>query len=206
MKKTKENVILIGGGGHGKVVIDAIKKGDEFTVHGIVDTIIPKGESVLGVNVLGNYDMLGELRKKGFKNAFISFGSIGDCSARVEAYNKLKGLGFNLPFIVHPSAIIGNGVVFEEGVFVAAGTVINPESKIGKNAIINTSASIDHNCVIGDYVHVAPGVTLSGKVIIGDGTHVGVGATVVQHLTIGKKCMIKANGLVSKNMNDGETR
>ena len=206
MKKTKESIILIGGGGHGKVVIDAIKKDNQFAIHGIVDTIIPKGESVLGINVLGNYDVLDEVLKQGINNAFVSFGSIGDCSARVEACSKLKELGFSLPSIVHPSAIIGSGVTFEEGAFVAAGVVINPDSKIGKNAIINTSASVDHDCVIGDYVHVAPGVTLSGKVKIGDGTHVGVGATVVQHLTIGKKCMIKANGLVSKNMNNGETR
>jgi len=196
----KNKIVLIGGGGHCKVIIDAIKKSGKFGIYGITDPVLPKGKTVLGVKVIGTDALLPGLFKKGVKNAFICIGSLGDCQARKRIYANLKKNKFQLPAIVHPQAVLAEGVKLGEGTFVAAGAVINPDTRIGDNAIINTASSVDHDCVIGNFVNIAPGVTLSGGVKIGDQTHVGTGASITQHLNIGKNCIIGAGTTVRHDM------
>ncbi len=198
----REDIVLIGGGGHCKVVIDAIKNANAFNIYGITDQNPDKIKDIPGIPVLGNDDMLQEIYGKGIKYAFITVGSIGNCTVRKKIAEKLKKIGFQLPVIVHPRAITAKDVSFKEGAFVAAGAVINPGAKIGKNVIINTSSSIDHDCVIGNFAHIAPGVILSGGVKIGEGTHVGTGAHIVQYLSVPKNSFIPAGSVVHK-LKDG---
>lgn len=198
----KKKILLLGGGGHAKVVADAIRKSGNFIISGIVDAKLPVGASACGIKVLGNDSQLKSLFHKGIKQAFIGIGSIGDCSIRKRADQFLKSIGFTMPVIRHPSAIIGDDVELGEGAFVAAGVVINPGTRIGRHAIINTSSSIDHDCVIGDFVHIAPGVTLSGGVKVGDEAHIGIGASIVQNISIGKRCFVKAGNIVSVDLNE----
>lgn len=200
----KKQIVLIGGAGHCKVIIDAIKLKKEFNICGITDFKLPKKTKILGVPVLGKDDILLEIFKKGIKYAFISVGSVGDCSIRKRIDKELVKIGFKLPVIIHPGAIAAKDAEIGEGTFVAAGAVINPGTRIGRNAIINTSASIDHDCEIGDFVHIAPGVTLSGGVKVGSETHVGIGANIVQCVEIGKKAMVKAGVLLACNLGDGQ--
>jgi len=190
----KKKIILAGAGGHCKVVIDAIKLAAEFDIYGIVDPAVVKGTKILGVPVLGNDGMLSEIFKDGIKHAFITVGSVGDCTIRKKIYENLKQIGFDLPVIAHPKAVIAADVVnnIGEGTFIAVSAIVNPGTIIGKNAIINTQASIDHDCKIGDFVHIAPGVTLCGAVEVGDETHIGTGAKVIQCIKIAKRCMIGA--------------
>jgi UDP-perosamine 4-acetyltransferase len=192
----QNNIVLVGGGGHAKVIIDAIKCAGKFGIYGIVDSILPEGTSVLGIKVLGGDSELPKIFKQGVKYAFISVGSLGDCSARKRIAENLEKIGFKLPVIAHPKAVIAQDVRLGDGTFVAAAAVINPATKIGKNAIINTSSSIDHDCEIGDFVHIAPGVTLSGCVKIKDEAHIGTGASIVQKITVGAKVMVKAGTTV----------
>ena len=198
----KKQIVLIGGGGHCKVIIDAIKLKNKFSIYGITDFKLAKKTKILGVPVLGKDDMLLEIFKKGIKYAFISVGSVGDCSIRKRIDKELVKIGFKLPVIIHPRAIAAKDAEIGEGTFVAAGAVINPGTRIGRNAIINTSASIDHDCEIGDFAHIAPGVTLSGGVKIGSETHIGVGANIIQYVKIGSGCMIKAGALLTDNLDD----
>ena len=193
----KKKIVLIGGGGHCKVIIDAIEGCGEFNIYGIVDSSLPKGTPVLNIEVLGKDDILPELFKKGISHAFISVGSIGNCEIRKKIYKNLKAIGFKLPVIIHPKAVISKYAELGEGTFVAAGAVINAGTKIGKNVIINTSSSVDHDCEIGDFVHIAPGATLSGGVKVGDNTHIGVGASIVQCLTLKENSFIKAGALIT---------
>ena len=198
----KKQIVLVGGGGHCKVIIDAIKLKNKFSIYGITDFKLAKKTKILGVPVLGKDDMLLEIFKKGIKYAFISVGSVGDCSIRKRIDKELVKIGFKLPVIIHPRAIAAKDAEIGEGTFVAAGVVINPGTRIGRNAIINTSASIDHDCEIGDFAHIAPGVTLSGGVKIGSETHIGVGANIIQCVKIGIGCMIKAGALLTDNLGD----
>lgn len=199
-----EKIILVGGGGHCRVIIDAILLSKNYTIEGIIDKRLDKGCKVAGIEVLGDDDSLQKLYEKGIRKAFISVGSIGDCSARKAIYEKLKAIGFDLPVVIHPNAVVASDVDIEEGTFVAAGAVINTGTEIGKNAIVNTLSSIDHDCKIGNFCHIAPGATLSGEVIVREYTHIGAGATVIQGINIGKDCMVGAGTTVRYDMLTGK--
>ena len=193
---TKKALILIGGGGHAKVIIDALKGQNKLSIFGILDKNVPAGKAVLNIKVLGDDSLLEDLFRKGIKKAFICIGSVGDVSTRQKIYKKVKSIGYELPYIVHPQAYIADGVFIGEGSFLAAGVIVNPGTKIGKNVIINTKASVDHDCNIGDFVHIAPGSILGGNVNVGNNVHVGMGAIVIQGAVIEENVFIKARELV----------
>jgi len=200
MKKKK--IVIIGGGGHGKVVIDAIKCAGGFEIYGIVDAAISKGTSVSGVPVVGGDEALRGIYKKGIKQAIIGVGSIGDCEARKTIYKTLKKIGFTLAKVIHPKAIVAGDAKIGEGAFIAAGVTVNPGTRIRKNVILNTRSSVDHDCDIGDFVHIAPGIVLSGTVKVGEETHIGTGARVIQGINIGRRCMVGAGSIVRSDLKD----
>ena len=116
----------------------------------------------------------------------------------------LKILGYDFSTVIHPSAVVTSDVILGEGSQGMSGEVIQPGSHIGCNTIINTRASVDHDCIIGDHVHISPGVTLSGGVDIGAGSHIGTGATLIQGISIGCGCLVAAGAVVVKDITDGE--
>ena len=195
MKKRKK-IILVGGGGHCKVIIDAIMSAGVYDIAGVVDPALKIGEQVLGISVLGDDSVLPGLYEKGVKEAVISVGSVGDPALRKKLYSQLKKLGFSLPVVIHPKAVVARDVKIGEGTFLAASVTVNPGTRIGAAAIINTSSSVDHDCSIGDFVHIAPGVTLSGGVQVGGETHIGTGAKVAHYTKIPARKKIKAGDLV----------
>ena len=197
-----KQIVLVGGGGHCKVVIDAIRLSGDYQIYGIVDPGISKGEVILGVPVLGNDDILEDIFKKGVNTAFVTVGSTGDSSLRIKLYERLKDIGFILPVIVHPKTVISQNIEIQEGTFIAASVTVNAGTKIGRNTILNTSCSIDHDCVVGDHVHIAPGVILSAGIVIGDRTHVGTGTKVANYIRIGKDCMICMGEVITGNVPD----
>jgi len=200
--RMKKDIIIVGGGGHAKVVIDAIRNEGAFTVKGIVDHAFPKGAIVAGVEVLGGDEVLQELYASGTRDAFIGVGTVGRYDIKCACYERLKACGFTLAIVRHPSSVIAADVVIGVGTFIAAGAIINPGVVIGENVIINTGASIDHDCRIGDYTHIAPGAILCGTVVVGQQVHIGAGAVVVQNTQIVDKSFVKAGRLVEKDLGD----
>jgi len=200
--KRKEKIILVGGGGHCKVVIDALRKASKFEVIGIVDAN-PNLKAVSEVKVVGDDDILEKIFKSKCKNAFISVGSTGNPSVRVKLASKLKAIGFRLPAVIHPRSVIAKNALIGEGVFVAAAAVIGPDAKIGDNVIINTNSSVDHDCVISGFVHIAPGVTLSGGVKVGARTHIGTGSSIIEQVNIGADVVIGAGSVVVCDLPEG---
>jgi len=194
-------VLIVGGGGHTKVLIEAIRL-CSIPILGILDADPTKvGTEISGVRVIGNDDMISEYDPK--KVALINgIGSIHHPKSRMTAFNKFKGRGFTFAVVVHPSTIVASDVVIGEGSQIMAGAVIQPGVTIGADTIVNTRVSIDHDCVIGDNVHIAPGVTLSGSVKVGDGVHIGTGATVIQSVTIGSNSVVGAGSVVVDNVPD----
>lgn len=189
-------IILIGGGEHARVVLDAIRAGGEHAVSGIVDNGRAAGETVDGVPVVGTDADLPRVRAGGTSAAVVAIGSVGDPTARVRAAAAARTAGLGLATIVHPRAIVSDRATLGEGVFVGAGAVIGTGATIGCCAIVNTGAIVDHDCRIGEFAHVAPGAVMSGRVTVGDRSHVGTGASIMQGVTIGPDSIVGVGSTV----------
>src|SRR3989339_1257695 len=200
-----KNIILIGAGGHCKVIIDAISRGKKFRIAGIIDTKDKIGEKVLSIPVIGTDADLAAIYKKGVKNCFISVGSVGDSSLRQKLYRKASEIGFAFPNIISKNSIVSKHASMGCGNFIAPGAIVNAGSVIGNNCIINTGAIVEHDCVIGDFAHIAPGAILSGGDKIGNFAHIGNGASVKQYTTIGSNSIIGTGCIVTKNIGSNTT-
>jgi UDP-perosamine 4-acetyltransferase len=194
----KDKIVVIGGGGHAKVIISILKKLNHYDIVGYTDPE-NKGE-ILGILYLGNDDRLNSLFSDGVINAVIGLGQIKSAALRRKVVDMCKSIGFNLPGIISPDAIINEDVRIGNGTVVMDGVTINSGSTIGECSILNTNASIDHDCVIGDFTHIAPGVTLSGEVVIRDEVLVGTGANIIQQIQITNKTIISAGSTVKSNI------
>ena len=156
------------------------------------------------VRVLGKDDMIPELYKKGIKNACIGVGSVKDNSKRKMLYNEVKKIGYSIPFLIHPKAVVSEDSQIHEGVQIMAGTIVQTGCSIEENTIVNTGAIIEHDCVIGKHVHVCPGVVISGDCVIGDGAFIGAGSVVIQGLKIGENSIVGAGAVVVSDVADSK--
>lgn len=192
-------VIIIGGGGHAKVLIDALLLNKVFIL-GIVDAdLSQKGNSILGIPVIGDDDAVFKY-EPGKIHLVNGIGSVGLPVKRQRVFDKFKDKGFTFASVIHPSAVISSDVEVCEGAQIMAGSIIQSGSRIGIDSIVNTKASVDHDCIIGDHVHIAPGVTISGGVCVGNGVHIGTGAIVIQGINIADGSLVGAGSLVFKDV------
>ena len=186
-----KKLIIIGAGGHGKVIADiAIKNGYETIVFLDDNEVITE---CAGFPVVGKTDVAG--RMEGDKII-----AIGNAKVRERLQRKFKTVT-----LIHPDAVISRRVEIGEGTVVMAGVVINSDTIIGKGCIINTGASVDHDCEIGDYVHISVGAHVAGTCTIGDRTWIGAGATVINNVSICSDCMIGAGAVVIKDIEESGT-
>ena len=198
--KTTE-LIVIGSGGHARVVIDAANKSG-FIIQGIIDTnYLGQNEKILGFPVIGN---IKSLSKFSSKNTAIAI-AIGDRNNRIKYYEKVKNIGFSTPPIIHPNVFISDSATINCGVFVNVGSIINADAKIGENTIINTSALIEHEVVIGKNCHIGPGVKLGGRVKVGDNTIIGIGSSVIDYINIGEDVTIGSGSVIIRNIDAHST-
>lgn len=197
-----KDIILIGGGGHCKSVIETISKSKDYNIVGILDLHDKVGEEILGIKIIGTDDQLEYFYKNGVKYAFLSLGSIGDVSLRKKLYTIALGIGYVFPNIVDNTAIISDKIQVGCGNFIGKGAIINCDTEIGNNCIVNTGAIIEHDCCIGDFCHIAPGATLSGGVIIGQNSHIGTNSTIIQNINIGENTIIGAGSVVIRDIGD----
>ncbi len=185
-------LIIVGAGGHGKVIADsAIKNG--YTDIGFVDDNAT-GEC-MGFPVTGTCTDI-EKFDDGNTDFVIGIGNNATRKMIAEKYN------VNWITLVHPSAQIAVNVSIGKGTVVMAGAVINACATVGEHCIINSSAIVEHDNMLEDYVHISPGVKLGGTVIIGEQTHIGIGATVSNNVSICRDCLIGAGAVVVKNIKD----
>lgn len=170
-------VIVIGSGGHAKVILDIIEKSNDKVI-GILDKNRMKGEMILGYPVLGS-ETEDKEKFRDDKTCFII--GIGNNEKRKKEAELLK-----LPWYtaIHPSVQIGKSVEIGEGTVIMANAVINPDVKIGSHCIINTAACIDHDVVIGNYTHISPNAAIAGKSSIGEECHIGIGSSVIDNISI----------------------
>lgn len=205
----KEEIILIGGGGHCKSVIDVIELEDKYKIAGIIDKQELVGDNVLGYPIIGTDNDLEKLRKN-FSNAFITIGQIRSNILRFNLFKILKELAYNLPKIISPLSYISKNVQIGEGTIVMHHALINIDAKIGSNCIVNTKALIEHDCIVEDHCHISTGAILNGGVILKENSFFGTGAIIFQGkfnkpLIIGKNAVIAAGSVVTKNVPEGMT-
>lgn len=180
-------MFLYGASGHGKVIKEILESQDRC-VDGFIDDNHEINEK-LGLPVKHSMDGADEV-----------IVSIGINQTRKKVVDKL-----NCKFAeaaIHSAAVVSHSAQIAEGTVIMAGVVINAETRIGKHCIVNTGASIDHECVIEDFVHISPHATLCGNVCIGEGTLIGAGSVVIPGIKIGKWCTIGAGSFVIKDISD----
>ena len=196
-----KSVVIIGAGGHAKVIADIIiKSGDK--VYGFLDDNKDVGTKVIeDYAVVGKVEDCVKLQKENEEFGFVI--AIGSNNIRKMLNEKYHNLNYYTA--IHPNAVIGMQVKIDKGTIVMANACINPNAKIGKHCIINTAAIVEHDNIIEDYVHLSPNATLCGTVTIGEGTHIGAGAIVKNNTSVTQDCIVGAGAVVVKNIGESGT-
>ena len=200
-----KKLLLIGGGGHCKSVLDILLQNNEYDKIGIIDQPEAVGNKILGIPIIGCDADLAGLYQDGYRYSLITIGSIDDTTVRERIDDALKTNGFKIPTVVDESAAIGMDVRMEPGAIIGKKAVVNVGTTVGRHAIINSGCVIEHDCQIGDFVHVAPGTTICGGSKIQNYTLVGAGSVVKQGVVIGERTVIGAGSVVTKDIPSGVT-
>lgn len=188
------NLVIVGAGGHGKVIADIAEKA------GYTDIVfLDDNPSVVSC---GTYKVVGDCNAATHHQNADFVVAIGNAKIRRKIQSDLLEQGCHIVSLIHPAAVIASGVEIGIGTVIMAGAVINPGTTIGQGCIVNTCASIDHDCLIRDYVHVSVGARVAGTVTIGDNTWVGAGAIISNNLDIVGDCIIGAGAVVVKNIKE----
>ncbi|WP_116138718.1 acetyltransferase [Trinickia diaoshuihuensis] len=193
------NILLIGGGGHCKAVIDVIEAERRWTIAGIVEAPGCETREVLGYPVIGHDDKLDELSRH-YQNALVTVGQIKTPNVRMRLYERLRQLGFSLPAIVSPLARVGRGATIGDGTIVMHFAQVGPDAKVGANTIVNSRALIEHDAVVGDHCHVATASVINGAARVGSGTLIGSGAVCREGIAIGDRVLIAMGARVRKSV------
>ncbi|MES0361082.1 MAG: NeuD/PglB/VioB family sugar acetyltransferase [Anaerolineales bacterium] len=193
-------LIVYGGGGHGKSVIDLVRSLRIYRLHGIVDDGLNRDQAVMGVPVLGGSEILPELHAQGVRQAINAVGGIGDITSRIKVFQLLAEHGFVCPIVIHPSAVVEPSSITSSGAQVFPHAYVGSDAHLGFGAIINTGAIVSHDCFVDDFANISPGAILAGGVNIGKGSLVGMGVTVNLGVIIGDNTRIGNSAVVKEDV------
>lgn len=178
-------IIIYGGGGHGKTLIELVNSLGKYHLVGIVDDGLRNNEKVMNLLVLGGSEILPELHARGVRLAVNAVGGVGDIYIRIKVFQSLDQASFTCPSVVHPTAYVEPSAALSPGVQVLPFAYVGSDVDVGFGVIVNTGAIVSHGCSVGNYSHIAPGTILAGDVIIGEGTLIGMGVTINLGVKIG---------------------
>lgn len=197
-------VVVIGAGGHAKVVVDALLAGGREVVACTDADPLRHGQSVLGVPVIGDDDALRRYATDAV-DVVVGLGGTGGEPLRRRVHERLRAQGWNLATVVHPTSIVARGATVDAGAQVLARAIVQADAHVGEGAIVNTGAIVEHDVDLGAFCHVAPGGLLCGNVQAAVGVHIGAGATVLQNLRLGAGVVVGAGALVTRSFDDAVT-
>jgi len=193
--------VILGGGGHAAVVIDALLAARQGAPYCVLDVDPARwGKDILGVPIRGGDDRLPELIREGVTCFVVGLGGVGDNGPRQRLFERGLAAGLSPVTVLHPSAVQSPQAHAGAGSVILAGAVVGVGAVLGVNVLVNTGSIIEHDCVVEDHVHVATGAKLGGAVRVEKGAHVGIGATVCQGLTVGEGAVIGAGAVVVKDV------
>jgi acetyltransferase EpsM len=193
MNSKEKNVVIYGAGGHGKVIADIVKKSGKTVLAFVDDNETLWDKLFCGCPVWRGSSHLFEFAKE---ESFSVIIGIGDNLLRREIMKPLKSAGICFGTAIHPSAQLGGDIDIGEGTVIMANSVINPGSRVGCHCIVNTGVTIDHDCNIGDFVHLSPGAHLGGSVRVGHCSWIGLGASIINNINIAEHTIIGAGSVV----------
>lgn len=193
--------IILGAGGHARMLIDCIQIVGDVLIAGILDpNPVLHGTNLFDIPILGNDSLLPEICSSGVAYFVVGLGGAGNNRPRVRLFEFALTNGLK-PFTVrHPTAIVSSRVKIGSGCQLLPGCIINAGVELGINTIINSGAIVEHDCIISDHVHIATGARLAGTIYVGKGAHVGVGASIRQGVQIGEYAIVGAGAVVVKDV------
>jgi len=194
-------IVVVGSGGHAKVVADTIFAQGGFELIGFLDSDAAKwGSSVLKWQVLGGDDFLERNPELGVKHFVVAIGGHRSTELRVELFSRYVGMRLTPATFVHPSAVVSPFAHLGLGTIVLANATVQASAKVGSNVIVNTSAIVEHDCVVGDHVQLSPRATLAGGVVVEERAFVGTGAVVLPFCRIGARAIVGAGAVVTRDV------
>ena len=191
--------VVVGGGGHARVVIDTILLVGNAEIAGILDPDFSRSP-LLGVPFIGDDSQLNGLAAEGVTHFVMGMGGAGDNGPRRRLFEQACAAGLTPLTIQHPSAVVSSWATNGPGCQFLPGSILNPGASLGRDVIVNTHAVVEHDCEIADHAHVASGATVASTVRIGTGAHVGAGATVIQGRTVGEWAIVGAGAVVIRDV------
>lgn len=198
-------LVIIGAGGHSKVVAEAARLQGGWEVVGFLDSgERPPGSTHAGAAILGDESMLAGLVQEGVTHFAIGFGMLEPGSARADAFARCLAAGLRPATIIHPAATVSDSAQIGDGTQVMAGVIVNAEAFVGQNVILNTGAIIEHDANIGEHCHIAPRATVLGGVQVGPMSLVGAGSTLRQGIFLGERSLVAAGAVVVSDVASGQ--
>lgn len=190
--------VILGAGDHARSLLGLLASVGRPVV-GCIAPIDPPDGWPVGCPWLGDDTALQDLDP--LKVALVNgLGSVGPTTRRRRVFDEARAKGFGFPVLVHPSAILAEGVTLAEGTQVLAGAILQSGVIVAENVLLNTGCILDHDCNIGPHVHLAPRVTLSGNSQVGAGAHLGTASTVIQGINIGTEAIVGAGAVVVRDV------
>lgn len=189
--------VVLGSGGHAKVVIELLREGKLFEPVGCVGPAHDAPLDLLGVPYLGDDDVLPQVRAQGIRTAFVALGSN---QLRMKLLRQVRQLGFELANAISQSATISSSCRLGRGIAIVSGAHLGPDTFVGDGVIVNSHASVDHDGRLEEGCHVGPGATLAGCVTIGAGAFIATGASVIPDCRVGSRSIVGAGAVVVRDI------
>lgn len=192
-----KKIILVGGGGHCKSVID-VAESVGYSIVGILDMPEMVGTNVLGYPVIGTDDNIPDYVEEA--QFVVTVGHIKDPSLRIKLHERINNAGGQLATLIASTAHVSRFASVGEGSVIMHQALVNADAHIGKGCIINTFANIEHDAVIGDYCHISTGTMVNGNCTVGEGVFLGSQSVLVNGIRIADRCVFAAGSMVRKNI------
>ncbi|MGH7257371.1 MAG: NeuD/PglB/VioB family sugar acetyltransferase [Nitrospiraceae bacterium] len=198
--------VILGGGGHAAVVIEALMLGGRTMPWVVLDSNEALwGKELSGVSIRGGDELLPDLKQEGVEGFVVGLGGTGDNGPRRHLFARAQMAGLRPLTVHHPSAVYSSSALVGEGTVILAGSIVGVHARIGRNVIINSGAIVEHDCIIGDHVHIASGAVLASTVCVEEGAHIGAGAVIRQRIKVGAGAVVGAGSVVIRDVASGQT-